>query len=200
MNTGSLLVVKSGRGVTLTSHPLRVPWSWKGIAIPLLPLWAVRSVQSFGACTRVHFTFYMLCPLNWCPRHGSPVPFIEFQTAPRLRHLTSAGSKKRTPINVCVSCSKDSHSHKTSAEVFFSAPHYLHKGLSISTIRYTDLSQSTMTDLLYNFGTCPPDYTASHTWRRKTSPWKPWQPQIQQGQRVFENMILGIVEVTQTPP
>ena len=28
--------VKSGWGVTLTSHPLLVPWSWKGRAIPLL--------------------------------------------------------------------------------------------------------------------------------------------------------------------
>ena len=29
--------LKSGRGVTLTPHPLLVPWSWKGRAIPLLP-------------------------------------------------------------------------------------------------------------------------------------------------------------------
>ena len=58
MGTGSLQGVKSGRGVTLTPHPLLVPWSWKGRAIPLLPLWAVRLVQSLSACTRVHFTFY----------------------------------------------------------------------------------------------------------------------------------------------
>jgi hypothetical protein len=36
--------------------PLLVPWSWKGRAIPLLPLWAVRPVQSLIACTRVTFT------------------------------------------------------------------------------------------------------------------------------------------------
>jgi hypothetical protein len=30
--------VKSGRGVTLTPHPLLVPWLWKGRAIPLVPL------------------------------------------------------------------------------------------------------------------------------------------------------------------
>ena len=30
--------VKSGQGVTLTPHPLLVPWSRKGRAIPLLPL------------------------------------------------------------------------------------------------------------------------------------------------------------------
>jgi hypothetical protein len=28
-------------------------------AIPLLPLWAVRPVQSLSACTRVHFTFFL---------------------------------------------------------------------------------------------------------------------------------------------
>ena len=55
MGTGSFPGVKSGRGVTLTPHPLLVPWSWKGRAIPLLPSWAVRPVQSLSACTRVHF-------------------------------------------------------------------------------------------------------------------------------------------------
>ena len=37
--------------------PLLVPWSKKSSATPLLPLWAVRPVQSLSACTRVHFTF-----------------------------------------------------------------------------------------------------------------------------------------------
>ena len=32
-------------------------WSRKSRAIPLLPLWAVRPVQSLSACTRMHFTF-----------------------------------------------------------------------------------------------------------------------------------------------
>ena len=44
-------------GVTLTPHPLLVPWSWKDRAIPLLPLWAVWPVQSHSACTMVTFTF-----------------------------------------------------------------------------------------------------------------------------------------------
>jgi len=57
MGTGSFPGVKSGRGVTLTPHPLLVPWSWKGRAKPLLPLRTVRPVQSLSACTRVHFTF-----------------------------------------------------------------------------------------------------------------------------------------------
>ena len=60
MGTGSFLWVKGGRGVTLTPHPLLVPWSRKGRAIPLLPLWAVRPVQSLSACTRAHFNFLPL--------------------------------------------------------------------------------------------------------------------------------------------
>jgi len=59
MGTGSFLRVKNGRGVTLIPHPLLVPWSWKSRVIPLLPLWAVQIVQNFGACTRVHFTFFL---------------------------------------------------------------------------------------------------------------------------------------------
>ena len=60
MGTGSFPGVKSGRGGTLTPHPLLEPWSWKGRAIPLLPLWAVRPVQSLSACTGVTFTFTFL--------------------------------------------------------------------------------------------------------------------------------------------
>jgi hypothetical protein len=57
MNTGSFLGLKSGRGVTLTTHHFLVPWSRKSRTIPLLSLWAVRPVQSLSACcTWVHFT------------------------------------------------------------------------------------------------------------------------------------------------
>jgi hypothetical protein len=54
---GFFLRVKSGWNVTLTPHPILVPWSRKSRAIPLLPLWAVRPVQSLSACTRVYFNF-----------------------------------------------------------------------------------------------------------------------------------------------
>ena len=64
MGTGSFPGIKSGRGVTLTPHPLLVPWSRKNRAIPLLPLWAVRPVQSLCACTRVHFTFTFNLRIN----------------------------------------------------------------------------------------------------------------------------------------
>ena len=64
MGTGSFSGVKRGRGVTLTSHPLLVPWSRKGRAILLLPLRAVRPVQTLSACTRVHFTFTLTIYLS----------------------------------------------------------------------------------------------------------------------------------------
>ena len=57
MGTQSFPGVKSGRGVTLTPHPVLVPRSRMGRAIPLLPLWTVRPVQSLSACTRVTFIF-----------------------------------------------------------------------------------------------------------------------------------------------
>jgi hypothetical protein len=51
--------VKSGRGVTLTPHPLLAPWTRKSRAIPLLHPWVVRPVQRISACTRVHFTYFL---------------------------------------------------------------------------------------------------------------------------------------------
>jgi len=58
--------VKSCRVMTLTPHPLLVPWSRKSGAIPLLPLWAVWPVQSLSACTRVHFTFTFYYTVEYC--------------------------------------------------------------------------------------------------------------------------------------
>ena len=60
MGTWSFPGIKNGWGMTLTPHPLLVPWSRKSRPVPLLPLWAIRPVQSLSACTRVHFTFFTL--------------------------------------------------------------------------------------------------------------------------------------------
>ena len=64
------LGVKSGRGVTLTPHLLLASCWGKSRDIPLLPLWAVRPVQSLSACTRVYLRhlpaptiFVFLCTL-----------------------------------------------------------------------------------------------------------------------------------------
>ena len=67
MGTGSFPGIKSSWGVT-TLHPLLVPWSWKGRATPLLPLWAVRPVQSLSACTRVTFIFFFLI-ISWVRKY-----------------------------------------------------------------------------------------------------------------------------------
>ena len=60
VGTGSFPRAKSGRDVTLTPHPLLVPWSRMSRATPLFPLWAVRPVQSLSACTRVHLSIHTL--------------------------------------------------------------------------------------------------------------------------------------------
>jgi len=57
MGTGFFSGVKSGRGVTVSPHPLLVP-SRKSRPNPLLPLWVKRPVQNLSACTRVQYTFF----------------------------------------------------------------------------------------------------------------------------------------------
>jgi hypothetical protein len=64
MGARSFPGVKSGQSMTLIAHPLLVPWSWKGLAIHLLPLLAVRPVQSLSACTRVTF-FFAYCKVKF---------------------------------------------------------------------------------------------------------------------------------------
>jgi len=61
MGTGSFPRSKSGWGVTLTPHHIRLPWSRKSRAISLLPLWAVRPVQNLSACT---VQLYLYSPMG----------------------------------------------------------------------------------------------------------------------------------------
>ena len=63
MGTGSFPGIKSGRGVRLTPYPFLLLRSRKSRAIPLLPLWAVRPVQSLRACKRVHFNCTFTSPI-----------------------------------------------------------------------------------------------------------------------------------------
>jgi hypothetical protein len=74
-------------------------------------------------------------PLNLLFKSWSPVPSLKFQNACWLSLLTSSGSKNKEPKSICLSVAKAPHSHKTWAEVSFSAVHLLHKGLSISPIK-----------------------------------------------------------------
>jgi len=103
MGTGSFPGVKSGRGVTLTPHPLLVPWSRKSRAIPLLPLWAVRHLQSPSACTRVHFTLLKFTfQFNVSPQHMHSIqycyPFHALEASSHLKANTLHVSYKHQPI------------------------------------------------------------------------------------------------------
>jgi len=86
MGTGSFPGVKSGQGVTLTPHPLLVPWSWKSRAIPLLPLWAVRPVQNLSACTRVHFTFFFTLTLRLLMSYIYGAPILAVSRSHTTQH------------------------------------------------------------------------------------------------------------------
>jgi len=96
MGTGSFPGVKSGRGVTLTPHPLLVPWSRKCRAIPLLPLWAVRPVQSLSTCTRVDFTLPFTClyvylfvrPYSWNRSTPTGWIFVKFDVCVFVENLS----------------------------------------------------------------------------------------------------------------
>jgi hypothetical protein len=49
--------------------------------IPLLPIWAIRPVQSLGACTRVHFTFFTKSTQQdvWLPCYLNRVSIVRVQ-------------------------------------------------------------------------------------------------------------------------
>ena len=133
MGTGSFLGVKSGQGVTMTTHPLLVPWSWKGTAIPLLPLWAVRPVQSLSACTGVTFTltqclykgdlylfffFYQKRPNRFWTPPASLRPSM--QRLPRLRRLSrEANYVCPSGAEVQNGCSWPAHPHMDNSTLLF---------------------------------------------------------------------------------
>ena len=107
---------KSGRGVTLTPHPLLVPWSWKSRAITLLPLWAIRPVESLSACTRVTFIFtfllifqvrQLICIqpestqwiLNWCTSYCT---FSQLLSIRRSFDFNCTNSKQEIKKGNCI--------------------------------------------------------------------------------------------------
>jgi hypothetical protein len=81
MGTGYFPVIKSGRGLTLTRHPLLVPWSRKRRAIPLLPLCAVWPVQSLSACTLQLYLYSPYVPYGLY-RASVPVQYSYTSTPP----------------------------------------------------------------------------------------------------------------------
>ena len=72
------------RGVTLTLHSLLVPWSRKIIAIHLLPLRAIRPLQSLSACT-VQLYLYSPYGPDGLYRTSVPVQYSYTSTPPMGR-------------------------------------------------------------------------------------------------------------------
>ena len=108
VGTGSFPGVNCGRGVTLTPHTLLVPWSRKSRAMPLIPLWAVRPVQSLSACTRVHFTLYLYeNPVRVC----AALQQKELRTVSHLRLIfsCSVSDMRHNPLYSVGSCSYIQH-------------------------------------------------------------------------------------------
>ena len=63
--------------------PLLVPWSRKSRAVPLLPLYAVRPVQSLSACTKVHS---LLVPWS---RKSRAEPLLPLQAVRPVQSLSA---------------------------------------------------------------------------------------------------------------
>ena len=86
--------------MTLTPHPLLVPWSRKGRAIPLLPLWAVQPVQSLSACTMVHLTFTFIIKLQ-CYVFKKSQRYHIINPATQISYLFTVGANFLENINKC---------------------------------------------------------------------------------------------------
>ena len=98
---------KYGRGVRLTPYPLLVPWSRKGRVIPLLPLWAVRTVQSLSACTRVTFTFNLTF-IHQLHSNGVCLLFLMGQklySSIRARTVSGDATERRSQWQLITLCS-----------------------------------------------------------------------------------------------
>jgi hypothetical protein len=78
----------------------------------------------------------LMAPLWPITIYGSPFTLPKFQMAPRLTLLIFPGPKKKEPRYACLSEPKSSLWQRIWAEVSSSASHFLHSGLSVSTIKW----------------------------------------------------------------
>jgi len=109
-----------GRGVTLTPHPLLVPWLRKSRAIPLLPLWAVRPVQSLSACTEPQCLYRASVPvqsLSACTepqclyRASVPIQSLSAYTEPQCLYRASV------PVQSLSACTEPQCLYRASVPV-----------------------------------------------------------------------------------
>jgi len=83
MGTVSFPGVKSGWSVKLTPKTLPVQWSRNSRAISLLPLWAVRPVQSLSACTVELYLYSPQC------LYSRAIPLLLLWTVPPVQSLSA---------------------------------------------------------------------------------------------------------------
>ena len=84
LGTGCFPGVKGDQAVTLTHHPLLVPWSRKSRGILLLHLWTVMPVQNLSACTVQLYLYSPSGPYNLY-RASVPVQYSYTSTPPMDR-------------------------------------------------------------------------------------------------------------------
>jgi len=159
MGTGSFPGIKRGRGVTLTAHPLLVPWSWKSRATPLLPLRDVRPVQRLSACKRgrgVTLTAHpLLVPWSWKSRATPLLPLRDVRPVQRLSACTRVHF---TLYQLCRSLTEMQTCVHIKYQLFLSCPNQNSSGSNF-LLNYIYLSDSVS---LYNSGRWP-------IWRTITS-------------------------------
>ena len=94
MGTVSFPGVKYGRGVTLTTHPLLVPWSWKSRAIPLLTFWATPGPW------QENFTFFMSrCIFDWIRNLGVIFCVLMWRCCQNVSHTMPVAVYQTSFIN-----------------------------------------------------------------------------------------------------
>jgi len=83
VGTGSFPGAKRRPERDANPSTLLVPWSRKSRAIPLLPLWAVRPVQSFGACTVQLYLYSPQC------LYSTAIPLLPLGAVQPLQSLSA---------------------------------------------------------------------------------------------------------------
>jgi hypothetical protein len=101
--------VKCGRGVLLTTHPLLVPRSWKGTAIPLPTLWATTGPVTGTLYLLIRTVHIVPFPLQQWLRERAAVLYTNCLSCLTLTHAGIAVQIRPRPLHP--PCSEIDHTH-----------------------------------------------------------------------------------------